>query len=101
MLGQRGLTRNVALRVSHFLLVPPILAATDYVAAQSQLVVRPVADSLNLQLLKMPIDVPGATVQMVWHERTGASPAHVWLRKLVEDVGGGSSCRARHPEGVK
>jgi DNA-binding transcriptional LysR family regulator len=89
VLAQRGLTRNVALRVSHFLLVPPILAATDYVAAQSQLVARPVADSLNLQLLKMPIEVPGATVQVVWHERTGASPAHVWLRKLVEEVGQG------------
>ena len=38
VLAQRGLTRNVALRVSHFLLVPPILAATDYVAALSQLV---------------------------------------------------------------
>ena len=58
VLAQRGLTRNVALRVSHFLLVPPILATTDYVAAQSELVVRPCADSLKLQLLKMPFDVP-------------------------------------------
>jgi len=87
VLAQRGLTRNVALRVSHFLLVPPILAATDYVAAQSQLVVRPAAESLKLQLLKMPIEVPGATVQMVWHERTAVSPAHAWLRGVVGEVG--------------
>src|SRR4029453_6345167 len=87
VLAQRGLTRNVALRVSHFLLVPPILAATDYVAAQSQIVVRPVADAVGLQLLKMPFVVPGATVEMVWHERTAASPAHAWLRGVVEAVG--------------
>jgi DNA-binding transcriptional LysR family regulator len=88
-LAQRGLARHVALRVSHFLLVPPIVAVTDYVAALSELVARPVAASLSLQLLKMPVDAGGATVQLLWHERTAASPAHAWLRALVEDVGRG------------
>jgi len=88
-LAQRGLTRNVALRVSHFLLVPPILAATDYVAALSQIVARPMARGLPLQLLPMPIEIPGATVQMIWHERTAASPAHAWLRQVVGEVGAG------------
>ena len=96
VLAQRGLTRNVALRVSHFLLVPPILATTDYVAAQSELVVRQCADSLKLQFLKLPVDVPRATVRMVWHERTAVSPAHAWLRGVVGEVGRGveMSCRA-------
>jgi DNA-binding transcriptional LysR family regulator len=95
VLAQRGLSRHVSLRVSHFLLVPPILATTDYVAAQSQLVVRPVAESLKLQILKMPIEVPGATVQAVWHERTAVSPAHAWLRGVVGEVGRGieTSCQ--------
>jgi hypothetical protein len=48
-----------------------------------------VAASLSLQLLKMPVDAGGATVQLLWHERTAASPAHAWLRALVEDVGRG------------
>jgi DNA-binding transcriptional LysR family regulator len=95
MLAQRGLTRNVALRVSHFLLVPPILAVTDYVAALSEIVARPMAASLRLQLLPMPLQVPTATVQMIWHERTAASPAHAWLRRVVAEVGETirSSCR--------
>ena len=50
VLAQRGLTRNVALRVSHFLLVPPIIASTDYVAALSEIVARPMAPALPLQL---------------------------------------------------
>ena len=96
MLAQRGLTRNVALRVPHFLLVPPILAATDYVAALSEIVARPASEALPLQLLKMPVDVPRATVQMVWHERTGTSGAHGWLRGVVEEVGWGveKTCKA-------
>ena len=95
VLAQRGLTRNVALRVSHFLLVPPIVAATDYVAALSEIVARPMAQSLRLQLLKMPLAAGGAMVQMMWHERTGTSRAHAWLREVVAEVGRGiaSSCK--------
>ena len=89
-LAQRGLSRRVALRLSHFLLVPYVLATTDYVAALSELVARPMARSLRLQVLKMPIDVPSGMVRMVWHERTGASPAHAWLRSVVEAVGQGA-----------
>jgi DNA-binding transcriptional LysR family regulator len=88
-LTRRGLSRNVGLRVSHFLLVPPIVAATDYVAALSEIVARPSAGRLPLQLLPMPIDVPSAMVQMVWHERTAASPAHAWLREQIRAVGEG------------
>ena len=67
--------------------LPPIVAATDYVAALSEIVARPVAESLNLQLLKMPLAAGGATVQMMWHERTGASRSHGWLRDVVAEVG--------------
>jgi DNA-binding transcriptional LysR family regulator len=86
VLDKHGLTRDVAVRVSHFLLVPPIVANTDYVAALSEVVARPMSASLPLQLLPMPIQVPTATVQMVWHERTAASPAHLWLRRLVAET---------------
>ena len=96
VLAQRGLERNVALRVSHFLLVPPIIATTDYVAALSEIVARPAAESLPLQLLEMPLQAGGAMVQMMWHERTGASGAHGWLRGVVEEVGRGieASCKS-------
>ena len=35
----------------------------------------------------MPLQVPTAAVRLIWHERTGASPAHAWLRGVVEEVG--------------
>src|SRR5262249_20718666 len=46
VLATRGLSRDVVLRVSHFLLVPFILVSTDYVAAVSELVARPFAQIL-------------------------------------------------------
>jgi DNA-binding transcriptional LysR family regulator len=94
-LAARGLSRQVALRLSHFLLVPPVVATTDYVAALSELVARPAARSLPLQILKMPLEVPSAMVRMIWHERTDASPAHHWLRGVVEAVGRETAARDR------
>jgi DNA-binding transcriptional LysR family regulator len=86
VLSARGLSRDVVLRVSHFLLVPFIIVSTDYVAALSELVARPFAQILPLQLIKPALVPPRATVQMVWHDRTDASPAHAWLRKVVAEI---------------
>jgi len=87
VLAAQGLSRQVALRLSHFLLVPPVVAATDYVAALSEIVARPMARTLPLQILKMPLRVPSGTVRLFWSDRTTASPAHAWLRTVVTDVG--------------
>ncbi len=86
-LAQRGLSRQVVLRLSHFLLVPAVVAGTDYVAALSEAVARPFARTLPLQVLKMPLPVGTGTVRMIWHERTTGSPAHAWFRGLVQQVG--------------
>ncbi|HXJ21494.1 MAG TPA: LysR family transcriptional regulator [Polyangia bacterium] len=86
-LAERGLTRQVALRLSHFLLVPPVVAATDYVAALSEIVARPAARTLRLQILKMPLQVPSGMVRLIWSDRTTASPAHAWLRGVVAEIG--------------
>jgi DNA-binding transcriptional LysR family regulator len=87
VLAERGLSRAVALRLSHFLLVPPVVASTDYVAALSEVVARPAARRLPLQVLPMRFPAGEATVRMLWHERTESSPAHAWLRGFVCEVG--------------
>jgi DNA-binding transcriptional LysR family regulator len=88
-LGERGLERRIGLRVSHFLLVPPILAETNYVAALSELIARPFARRLPLQVLPSPVPLPVAYVRQVWHARTHNSPAHVWLRATIAEVARG------------
>jgi DNA-binding transcriptional LysR family regulator len=86
VLARRGLARTVVLRVSHFLLVPAIIAATDYVAALSEHVARPFSDSWPLQVLPPPIQLPVGHVRLVWHDRTHASPAHAWLRQVITEI---------------
>lgn len=87
VLAKRGRSRSVVLRLSHFLLVPHVIAGSDLVAALSERVARPFAQQgLPLQLFPMPLAVPTGHVGMVWHDRTAASAAHQYLRGVVADV---------------
>jgi DNA-binding transcriptional LysR family regulator len=85
-LAKVNLRRTVGLRMSHFLMVPPVVAATDYVAAVSRRVAQAFAPLLPLRVLPAPLPLPRGTVRQVWHERTEASPAHRWLRAQVTAV---------------
>jgi len=88
-LAPLGLHRDVALRLSHFLLVPAIVAATDYVAAIDRRVAAAFCRTLPLRSLPPPLPLPGGSVGQVWHERTHHSPAHAWLRGLIAEVSAG------------
>jgi DNA-binding transcriptional LysR family regulator len=88
-LAKIGLSRTVGLRLSHFLMVPAIVAATDYVAAVSRRVADAFAAPLELRVLPPPLAIPRGAVGQVWHERTHTSPAHAWLRKTIAEVAAG------------
>lgn len=83
-LREHGLSRSIALRVSHVLLVPSLVAETDFSAAVSSRVARRFSQGLALHPL--PLDLPPSTASMAWHERWDADPAHGFLREMVAEV---------------
>lgn len=85
-LAERGLSREVAVRVSHFLNVPALVARTDLVAALSRRVAEPFARTLPIRLFPAPVPLVPSRVRMVWHESADAEPGQRWLRDLVVDV---------------
>lgn len=85
-LAARGLRREVGVRVSHFAIVPSIVARTDYVASLSRRIAVPYAKALGLVTFRPPIALPKSTVGQVWHERLDADPGHAWLRACVAEV---------------
>ncbi len=85
-LAARGLSREVAVRVSHFLNVPALVARTDLVAALSARIAEPFARAFDLRVLPPPLPLPKSRIGMVWHEATDTDPAQVWLRALVREV---------------
>ncbi|CAM4278736.1 LysR family transcriptional regulator [Bordetella muralis] len=78
VLAQRGMTRNVALSVPHFLFLDSVLANTDLVAMVPSRLVR---NSRTLQTVEPPFEAPGFEMLMLWHERVHRNPAHQWLRE--------------------
>jgi DNA-binding transcriptional LysR family regulator len=82
-LARRGLSRRIGARVSHFLMVPQLVAQTDLVAALSRRIAEPALKGLSLSLYPPPLELPKSSVGQVWHERTHDDPAHRWLRGVV------------------
>lgn len=85
-LAARGLSRTVGVRVSHFMIVPEIVARTDFVAALSRRIAEPAARTHGLRLFAPPIALGKSTVGQVWHDRLDADPGHRWLRSVISAV---------------
>lgn len=86
VLAQKNLRRTIGVRVSHFLLVPEIVARTDFVAALSSRVVEAFARSLPLRTFLSPLPLPESHVGQIWHERLDSDPGHTWFRSLIAEV---------------
>jgi len=85
-LAERGFARDVAIRVSHFLNVPQLVARTDFAAALSRRVAEPFARTLPIRLYPLPVTLGPSRVRMVWHDASDAEPGHAWLRQLIASV---------------
>jgi DNA-binding transcriptional LysR family regulator len=85
-LEQRGLRREVAVSVTHFLAVPEIVAVTDYCATLPSLICQHLARDPRLKVLPAPVDLGTFPVEMAWHVRYRHDPAHRWLRSLISDA---------------
>lgn len=75
-----GLTRHVGLSVSHFLVLPDVLAISDMIAAVPS---RIAENQAGMFVCETPVPLPGFTKSMAWHGRTHRNSAQVWLRGLL------------------
>lgn len=82
----QGLCRKVALTVPYFLLVAPIVAEGDLVAATNSRTAEAVADRFGLAVHPLPFPLPTATLSLVWHARTQGDRAHDWFRSQLREV---------------
>jgi DNA-binding transcriptional LysR family regulator len=85
-LEKRGLSRQVALRVSSFLVAPIVLAQTDYVSTLPRRLAEAVAKRHRLVLVTPPVELQPFALSLVWHPRLESDPAQAWLRSVVARV---------------
>lgn len=82
-LAELSLTRRVGVSVNSFLVIPDILRSTDMIAVVPS---RMVPVESDLAIIPLPLNVPGFTKSMAWHERTHRDPAHQWIRALCVEI---------------
>lgn len=82
-LSELNLTRRVGMSVNSFMIIPDILRLTDMIAVVPS---RLVMADTDLVVIPLPLDVPGFTKSMAWHERTHRDAAHQWIRRLIVEV---------------
>lgn len=84
-LARLGRARRVTLSVKSFLILPEILRASDMVAVVPR---RLVAGLEGLAVLEPPLQIPGFTKVVAWHERTHRDPRYRWVRSLLFEACG-------------
>lgn len=82
-LERRGLTRNKALEVPHFISMPLIVKSTDFVCTLPRRMAMLYTEHFRVKVLETPIDFPKIPIYLVWHERIGSDPGHTWLRNSL------------------
>jgi len=77
---------KIALRVSEFLEIPTVVAATDLLGIFPRSGSEVIARIRGLRLLDLPFDIPGVPILLTWHEARRKELAHIWLRRTVRDA---------------
>jgi DNA-binding transcriptional LysR family regulator len=80
-LRSKGRSRNVVLTVPNFFMIPRLLLHSDLFSVVPEGLVR--YFDWTIKPVKLPLSLPGFTMNLIWHERTASSPRHVWLREQL------------------
>ncbi|MBY6161523.1 LysR family transcriptional regulator [Mameliella alba] len=85
-LGTAGLTRHVALTVSHFLAAPLAVAEIGGLVTLPTRIARIYENDPAFRLLPPPVDLGQFPMQVAWHPRHRSDPGHRWLRDVITEV---------------
>jgi len=80
-LHRLGLDGRIRLTLPHFLVVPPILAATDLALVLPSRPAQRFARQHGLQVVEPDLGLPPFPVALHWSWRQTHDPAHRWLRE--------------------
>lgn len=85
-LGEKGLRRQVALELSHFMSLVAFLPGSRLLATVPHDIAAVLARHIPLKVLRLPFKSPQLQVHQYWHRRMQNDPANRWLRGLFYQV---------------
>lgn len=86
ILMRKGLTRNIAARVPHFLILPKIIQGSDLIATVPARLAKEFAADYELEVVDPPIPSSPFSLSQLWHERRHKDPLHQWIRQRIKEV---------------
>jgi DNA-binding transcriptional LysR family regulator len=87
-LGARGLTRSIT-HCAPRLSAAAVLSSTDLAAVLSRRLAEHWVQLYGLAISKLPFASPAIRTGLLWHRRFDNQPAHLWLRKLIQQTAEG------------
>ncbi|GFM81917.1 transcriptional regulator [Pseudomonas cichorii] len=78
-----GRTRRVISSVTSFLILPDLLMESDLIAVVPR---RLALHHDHLCMMEPPVEIPGFSKTLVWHERTHRHAGHQWIRALMVET---------------
>ncbi len=88
VLARHGVTRQIIMRLPHFLPMPLIIHKTDFICTLPKRMAQVYADDFRLKLLRLPFETPPIPVYLVWHKSLTSESGHVWLRNALSELCG-------------
>ena len=85
-LASLGLVRHVAVKSTHFSLIPLMVAQSRLVLTTGRLFCSRFVDALPVKIVRCPVAFPPLTYYQLWHDVTHASASSKWLREQVREV---------------
>lgn len=85
VLEERGIERNVKIRISSLLGIGQMIASTDLLAILPTRVALTLERDAAIKVLKLPFTLPSYDVCQYWHERYHQEPGHIWFRQTIFD----------------
>ncbi len=82
-LAELGVKRQVMLKIPQFLAAPFVVAQTDLILTLPRRIATLIADTANLAIVEIPMQISRYSYQQIWHERRHDALLHLWFRDLV------------------
>lgn len=83
VIQRAGVSRQVRLRVPHFVAVGHILQTTDMIAVVPEAYAARTLKPFGLETAACPVKIPDIVINVLWHARNNREPANQWMRQLV------------------
>ncbi len=85
-LQKEGVAGQIDVRVSGFLALPLIVAASDLIASMPWQLAQFMRDSARIKLMPQPLKLPGFEIRQFWHPRYQHDQGNIWLRNFLGEL---------------